>query len=118
MGTKNVDATNRPGAAGGPGKAASPGTSARRACCSARRGDRLLEPEATLNMNLIIPSEIARYPATRLFCVGRVNRIVEPDPFIRSLAFAASIVQHRLPVMTAPGACESAFSPFFVFSKA
>ena len=80
--------------------------------------DRPLDPEATFDMNLIIPSEIAGYRPTRVFCVGGVNRIIERDPFIRSHAFAA-IVQHRfMPVMTATAVCDNAFSHFFGFSKA
>jgi len=58
-------------------------------------------------MQLIFPSELVGHAATRLFSVGRVARIVEPDRFIRPHAVAATIVQHRfMPVMTATGVYE------------
>ena len=63
--------------------------------------------DLSIDMQLIFASAIVGHAATRLFCVGRVARIVEPDRFIRPHAVAATIVQHRfMPVMTATGVYE------------
>jgi len=39
--------------------------------------------DLSIDMQLIFASAIVGHAATRLFCVGRVGRIVEPDRFIR-----------------------------------
>ena len=47
-------------------------------------------------MQLILPSEFAGQAATRVFCVGRVIRIVASDSVNQSHIVAATIVRYRL----------------------
>jgi len=74
--------------------------------------------DLSIDMQLIFASAIVGHAATRLFCVGRVGRIVEPDRFIRPHAGRR---RHRPASLhagdAATGAYERAISHFFLFSK-
>jgi len=58
-------------------------------------GDECLEQNAPVEMELIIPSDLVE-GGTRVFCVGRVSRIVEPPSLAKHRVIAATIARYRL----------------------
>ena len=55
----------------------------------------LLQPNAQLEINLVLPSEIAGLAATEVVCRGEVVRSVEPQGPDVSPALAAKILQYH-----------------------
>ena len=58
-------------------------------------GDERLEPNAPVEMDLIIHSDLVE-GGTRVFCVGRVSRIVEPLSLATPRVVAATIARYRM----------------------
>jgi PAS domain S-box-containing protein len=59
------------------------------------QGDELLQPSAMLEINLVLPAEIAGLSATEVVCRGEVVRTVEPNGGGVSPALAARILQYH-----------------------
>src|SRR4051812_22800259 len=59
-------------------------------------GDRGLQLDAPLEMELTIPSEVPGGVVTRILCAGRVARIVEPGSSGQPRTIAATIARYRL----------------------
>ena len=57
--------------------------------------DELLQPNAQLEINLVLPAEIAGLSATEVVCRGEVVRTVEPHGEMLSPALAARILQYH-----------------------
>jgi hypothetical protein len=58
--------------------------------------DRQLHLDAPLEMELTIPSEVPGGVVTRIFCSGRVARIVDPGSADQPRIIAATISRYRL----------------------
>lgn len=59
------------------------------------QGDELLQPAAQLEINLVLPAEIAGLSATEVVCRGEVVRTVEPRGQTLNPALAARILQYH-----------------------
>jgi len=59
------------------------------------QADELLQPSAQLEINLVLPAEIAGLSATEVVCRGEVVRTVEPHGETLSPALAARILQYH-----------------------
>jgi PAS domain S-box-containing protein len=59
------------------------------------RADELLQPHAQLEINLVLPAEIAGLSATEVVCRGEVVRTVEPHGEALTPALAARILQYH-----------------------
>ena len=59
------------------------------------QGDELLQPSVVLEINLVLPPEIAGLSATEVICRGEVVRTVEPNGGAMSPALAARILQYH-----------------------
>jgi PAS domain S-box-containing protein len=59
------------------------------------QADELLQPQAQLEINLVLPAEIAGLSATEVVCRGEVVRTVEPHGETLSPALAARILQYH-----------------------
>jgi PAS domain S-box-containing protein len=59
------------------------------------QADELLQPSAQLEINLVLPAEIAGLSATEVICRGEVVRTVEPHGETLSPALAARILQYH-----------------------
>jgi PAS domain S-box-containing protein len=59
------------------------------------QGDELLQPSAQLEINLVLPAEIAGLSATEVVCRGEVVRSVESRGEVPSPALAARILQYH-----------------------
>jgi hypothetical protein len=59
-------------------------------------GERQLELDAPLEMELTIPAEVPGGTVTRIFCSGRVARIVDPGVGDKPRIIAATIARYRL----------------------
>jgi len=57
--------------------------------------DELLQPSSQLEINLVLPAEIAGLSATEVVCRGEVVRTVEPKGDTLSPALAARILQYH-----------------------
>ena len=57
--------------------------------------DELLQPSSQLEINLVLPAEIAGLSATEVVCRGEVVRTVEPKGETLSPALAARILQYH-----------------------
>jgi PAS domain S-box-containing protein len=58
-------------------------------------GDEMLQPSAQLEINLVLPAEIAGLSATEVVCRGEVVRTIEPNGKALSPALAARILQYH-----------------------
>ena len=59
------------------------------------QADELLPPSVQLEINLVLPAEIAGLAATEVVCRGEVVRTVEPHGETLSPALAARILQYH-----------------------
>src|SRR2546425_575367 len=59
------------------------------------RAEELLAPNAQLEINLVLPTEIAGLSAAEVVCRGEIVRTVEPDSPTVSPALAAKILQYH-----------------------
>ncbi len=59
------------------------------------QGDDILQPSAQLEINLVLPAEIAGLSGTEVVCRGEVVRTVEPQGSTLSPALAARILQYH-----------------------
>ena len=59
------------------------------------QGDDLLQPSSQLEINLVLPAEIAGLSGTEVVCRGEVVRTVEPQGSTLSPALAARILQYH-----------------------
>jgi PAS domain S-box-containing protein len=59
------------------------------------QGDDILQPSAQLEINLVLPTEIAGLSGTEVVCRGEVVRTVEPQGSTLSPALAARILQYH-----------------------
>jgi len=59
------------------------------------QGDELLQPSVQLEINLVLPAEIAGLSPTEVVCRGEVVRTVEPRGQTLSPALAARILQYH-----------------------
>jgi len=59
------------------------------------QADEMLQPSAQLEINLVLPAEIAGLSATEVVCRGEVVRTVEPHGETLSPALAARILQYH-----------------------
>ena len=59
------------------------------------QADELLQPAAQLEINLVLPAEIAGLSETEVVCRGEVVRTVERQGEAMSLALAARILQYH-----------------------
>jgi len=59
-------------------------------------GHRQLDLDAPVEMELTIPSEYPGSTVTRIFCSGRVARIVDPGSIDKPRVIAATIAKYRL----------------------
>jgi PAS domain S-box-containing protein len=59
------------------------------------RGEQMLRPNAQLEINLVLPPEIAGISATEVVCRGEVVRAVEPEGSTLHPALAAKILQYH-----------------------
>lgn len=59
------------------------------------QADELLQPSSQLEINLVLPVEIAGLSATEVICRGEVVRSVEPQGNTLSPALAARILQYH-----------------------
>jgi PAS domain S-box-containing protein len=59
------------------------------------QGDDLLQPSSQLEINLVLPAEIAGLSGTEVVCRGEVVRTIEPQSSALSPALAARILQYH-----------------------
>ena len=59
------------------------------------QGDDVLQPSAQLEINLVLPAEIAGLSGTEVVCRGEVVRTIEPQGSVLSPALAARILQYH-----------------------
>src|SRR6202030_4752785 len=59
------------------------------------QADELLQPSAQLEINLVLPAEIAGLSATEVVCRGEVVRTIEPQSGKVSPVLAAKILQYH-----------------------
>ena len=59
------------------------------------RAEELISPNVQLEINLVLPPEIAGLAATEVMCRGEVVRTVEAESPAMSPALAAKILQYR-----------------------
>lgn len=59
------------------------------------RGDDVLQPNSQLEINLVLPTEIAGLSGTEVVCRGEVVRTVDPQGSAVSPALAARILQYH-----------------------
>ena len=59
------------------------------------QADEVLQPSSQLEINLVLPAEIAGLSATEVVCRGEVVRTVEPHGTTLSPALAARILQYH-----------------------
>ncbi|HEY6765954.1 MAG TPA: ATP-binding protein [Candidatus Sulfotelmatobacter sp.] len=59
------------------------------------RGDETLQPAVQLEINLVLPAEIAGLSATEVVCRGEVVRAIQPNNDVLSPALAARILQYH-----------------------
>ena len=59
------------------------------------RAEEMLQPTAQLEINLVLPVEIAGLSATEVVCRGEVVRAVEPEQASVPPALAAKILQYH-----------------------
>jgi len=59
------------------------------------QADEILQPSSQLEINLVLPAEIAGLSATEVVCRGEVVRTVEPDGKALTPALAARILQYH-----------------------
>jgi hypothetical protein len=59
------------------------------------QADEMLQPSAQLEINLVLPAEIAGLSATEVVCRGEVVRTIEPHGETLSPALAARILQYH-----------------------
>jgi hypothetical protein len=67
------------------------------------RADDVLEPNTQLEINLVLPVEIAGLAAAEVVCRGEVVRAVEPQQPEMSPALAARILQYHFQHGPHPG---------------
>ncbi|HKI24990.1 MAG TPA: ATP-binding protein [Candidatus Sulfotelmatobacter sp.] len=59
------------------------------------QGDEILQPSSQLEINLVLPAEIAGLSSTEVVCRGEVVRTVEPQGTTLNSALAARILQYH-----------------------
>jgi PAS domain S-box-containing protein len=59
------------------------------------RGEEMIQPKAQLEINLVLPAEIAGLSAAEVVCRGEVVRTVKPEQPTMSPALAAKILQYQ-----------------------
>lgn len=59
------------------------------------QGDEVLQPSSQLEINLVLPAEIAGLSSTEVVCRGEVVRTVEPGNTTLNPALAARILQYH-----------------------
>ena len=59
------------------------------------QGDDALQPHSQLEINLVLPAEIAGLSATEVVCRGEVVRTIEPQAGTMNPALAARILQYH-----------------------
>jgi len=59
------------------------------------RGDDVLQPNSQVEINLVLPTEIAGLSGTEVVCRGEVVRTVDPKGETLSPALAARILQYH-----------------------
>lgn len=59
------------------------------------QADEVLQPNSQLEINLVLPAEIAGLSATEVVCRGEVVRTVEPNGQALTPALAARILQYH-----------------------
>ena len=59
------------------------------------QAEEMVQPSAQLEINLVLPAEIAGLSATEVVCRGEVVRSVEPNGSTLSPALAARILQYH-----------------------
>jgi hypothetical protein len=59
------------------------------------QADEVLQPSSQLEINLVLPAEIAGLSSTEVVCRGEVVRTIEPNGTVLSPALAARILQYH-----------------------
>jgi CheY-like chemotaxis protein len=59
------------------------------------RGEEMIQPDAQIEINLVLPAEIAGLSAAEVVCRGEVVRVVEPEQPTMSPGLAAKILQYQ-----------------------